>query len=229
MNIQLRSSRPSLELWTFFLSIVVIYAPAALALPPGVSISGGRVVVTGIRAGGSVALCGAAHERAYYMTRIVTHRTVVTDDDRDGRVEFRPPNAIPFRSIWIVTDIETGETVVATPSGYRAFEMAKTLPGRGNAVDVAANAIEIGRDAADIVVVRPGKGAWGIALRQQGTDSPSERPPVSGRTRASLARLQPLAKAHGQPPAALQQGDVVVVIDPEQMEYAITKLERGAN
>jgi|GEM_PF-4498595 len=186
-----------------------------------------HLLIQGLRPGGSVALLGAAHERAYYMTRVVSRREILTDDDHDGTIEYKPSNGIAFQSIWIVMDIATGETKVATPAGYNAIEMTQQGAGRGNAVNITGNIFDIGRDHADIVVVRPNEGAWALPVREGGVkDAPVA---AVGRSNVPLVKLIPLRPAFGSPPPALKNGDVVAIVDAVRMQYWVTSIARGAN
>lgn len=202
---------------------------AASAAPSTLKIttSDERLLIEGLRPGASVALLGAAHERAYYMTRVVSRREILTDDDHDGTIEYKPSSGIAFQSIWIVMDIATGETKVVTPSGYNAIEMTQQGAGRGNAVNITGNIFDIGRDHADIVIVRPNEGAWALPVREEGV---KDAPVVAiGRSAVPLVKLIPLRPAFGSPPPALKNGDVVAIVDAVRMQYWVTSVARGAN
>jgi hypothetical protein len=201
-------------------------APAA-ASTLKITTSDDRLLIEGLRPGASVALLSAAHERAYYMSRIVSSREVLTDDDRDGRIEYKPASGIAFQSIWIITDLASGETKVITPAGYKAIEMFQQGAGRGNAVNITGNIFDIGRERADILVVRPNEGAWALPVREGGLkDAPVA---ARGRSAVPLVKLLPLRPAFGSPPPALKDGDVVAIVDAVRMEYWVASVARGAN
>ncbi len=204
---------------TRYRSILIVLAILAMsfpcaAAPLAVAVRADRLSIEGLVPGGSVALLGAAHEPAYYMRSIVTHRELLSDGDGDGKIVYAPPRGIAFRSIWMVVDLASGETTIATREGYHALEMVQFGAGKGRAVDVAGSVFDIGRDHVDILVVRPRKGAWAIALRGRGTE---EGP--RGRLRAHVSKLPPMRPDFGNAPPTLVPGDVVLMVDPERMEY----------
>jgi hypothetical protein len=205
-------------------ALILLVTGFAKAAPLSVAASADRVVVQGIRPGGSIALLSVAHESGYYMTKIVSRRDVLTDNNRSGRIEYVPDSGVAFRSIWVVVDLETGELAVASRAGFQPVQMSDPSDGRGPAVAVGPTEFDIGHDQADILVVRPGKGAWTIGLRERGTDDlPAAAP---GRIHASLTKFRPIKKEFGSAPPAFIPGDVVVVLDPEQMEYWVTRVGR---
>lgn len=204
-----------------------IYSASAATSTLKTTISDDRLLIEGLRPGASVALLGAAHERAYYMTRVMSRREILTDDDRDGTIEYKPSSGIAFQSIWIIMDITTGETKVVTPAGYRPIEMTEQGAGRGNAVNITANVFDIGSEHADILVVRPNEGAWALAVREGGVkDAPVA---AIGRSAVPLVKLVPLRPAFGSSPPALKNGDVVAIVDAVRMQYWVTMVARGAN
>jgi len=204
-----------------------IYSVPAAPSTLKIAISDEHLLIQGLRPGASVALLGAAHERAYYMTRVVSRREILTDDDRDGAIEYKPSSGIAFQSIWIIMDIATGETRVVTPAGYNPIEMTQQGAGRGNAVNITGNIFDIGRDHADIIVVRPNEGAWALPVREGGVkDAPV---PAIGRSAVPLVKLSPLRPDFGSAPPALKNGDAVAIVDAVRMQYWVTSIARGAN
>lgn len=208
------------------LAILVSASPPAFASPLVVTIVGGRLVIDGIEPGASVALLSAAHEPAYYMSRIVSHRELLVDDDGDGKIEYKVPNGVAFQSVWIVTDIATGETIVTTPAGYRPIVMTQQGAGRGNPVNVNASGVDIGRDRADILLVRPKEGAWALPVRKGLVSQPGA---VKGRAAVAFPTLHPLKPAFGNSPTTLKPGDVIAIVDAERMEYWVTTSSKSAN
>jgi len=200
---------------------------SGMALPLSVTVTNRRLNIEGVTPGSSVALLSVAHEPAYYMTRVVSRRELLSDDDGDGRIQYEPPNGVAFRSIWIVADLVTGEVTIASPPGFKPLQMRQKGAGRGNAVESVANTLDVGRDHVDILVVRPGKGAWAIGVREGRTE---DRDGVAnGRIRVDLAKLQPLLADFGAAPHGLQPGDVVAILDAERMEYWMMKSEPGGD
>jgi hypothetical protein len=209
----------------FLVFMLLGFSLPAMALPLAVTASAERLTIEGLAPRASVAILGVAHEPAYYMPFIASRRELLTDDDGDGKIVYAPPRGIAFRSIWIVTDLATGETTIATRLGFKALEMVQRGAGRGHAVDVVGDILDVGRDGVDILLVRPNKGAWTIPIRGRGTEETT----VSGRLRVHVAKLRPVRPSFGSAPPALLPGDVVVMLDPEQLEYWLRTIPGGGH
>ncbi len=194
---------------------------------PIVSFAGKHIHIEGVTPGSSVAILSVAHEPVYYMTRVVCRSVMVDDADRDGVVDYDLNATVAFRSIWIVTDVASGTTTVAAPTGYEPRTMKQKGAGRGNAMNILPNALDIGRDMAQVVLVRPGKSAWTIGVRgEHGAGNPAA---ANGRAHVDIASMRPI-RANGEAaPGVLKRGDVVAVIDPERMEYLLTTVDQGGN
>lgn len=196
---------------------------STIAAPLTVKVSSERLTIEGVTPGSAVTLMGMVQESGYYMIRFVPHRELLTDADRDGRIEYAPRGGIAFRSIWVVTDLQTGETNVAAQAGFKTLVMRQRGAGQGSAVSVTPALLDVGRKDVDVLVVRPGRGAWTLPIRGRGTEPPT----APGRVRVSVSKLQPLRGDFGAAPAALIPGDVVVILDLERLEYWTTKFTEG--
>ncbi len=208
-----------------YLALIVVGTSASGAALPSISVtvSSQRVTIAGLTPGASVALLGVARETGAYLTRVATWRELLTDDTHAGRIDYAPPGGIAFRSIWIVVDVASGETVVASPPGYKPGEMKEISAGRPNSVNLAGNLLDIGRSRVDILMVRPKHGAWFTVARGRGTEAPD----VSGRLHVDVAKLQPLKPAFGTAPVAFTPGDVIFVVDEEELEYSMMAVTPG--
>jgi hypothetical protein len=208
--------------------VVVLLALATLAPVTAIAnmsviVSTQLVTITGLTPGASIALLGVARDTGPYLTHVVTRRELLTDADNDGRIDYPPPAGIALRSMWIVVDVASGETVIATRAGYNPVPMKKVGVGGANSVNLTGNLLDIGRSRVDILVVRPKHGAWFTIARGRGTEAPD----VSGRLRVDVAKLHPLAPSFGNAPAAFTPGDVVFVVDEEELEYSVLTVTAG--
>ena len=189
-----------------------------------VAVVGNKVVVSGASSGGAVTLLGGAHQHLPFMMRIVDVRTLLVDDDHDGIVTYEVADGVPHQSLWIATDIATGLTALGVPTGYTPILLQQRSPEVGNPVNIAGNVVDIDRDRADIIVVRPGAGAWTLPVRLANRDS---APHAAGRSAVPLVKFQPLRASFGDAPPALRNGDVVAIIDATRLEYLITTVQPG--
>jgi hypothetical protein len=123
-------------------------------------------------------------------------------------------------SIWVAIDLATGKAALATPEGFPLNRIE--LPGRG-AVPGGGKPdwVEADRPFVELLVVRPGVGAWGGTLGDGGKGDDDGA--YDGRLVASLARLRGLP---GSPaaPERFSPKDVVVIIDPDRMDVAVRQL-----
>jgi hypothetical protein len=78
------------------------------------------------------------------------------------------------------------------------------------------------RGLAEILVVRPGTGAWTLRLGDGGPAD--EDGAADGRLEAALDRMAPLAGSP-PPPSTFQKDDVVLVLDPNLLEMTLVKVE----
>jgi hypothetical protein len=214
---------------TLFKRIVFVVAVASCfsrlaSGAPVVEAAGSALVIRNITPGSSVALLGVAREPAYYMAHMVVRRELLADEDRDGTVQYPLPNGVAFQSIWIAIDVASGETTTFSPDGYVPLEMHERGAGRSKSVEAIENTLDIGRAVVELVVVRPGHGAWFATPRDGGA---ADRNGRDRNIRLDPAKMKARGGTHGDAPHALQNGDVVAVIDPEMMEYWIRVIGRG--
>jgi hypothetical protein len=188
------------------------------------TVSSERVMVDGLTPGSSIALLGVARETGAYVTHVVSRRELLTDDDHDGKIDYAPAGGIAFRSVWMVADLDSGETAIVSRSGYKPVEMKEIGAGRGNSVNLLGNILDIARPRVEILVVRPRRGAWFMVTRGRGTE-----PAIgNGRLRVDAAKLRPLKPGFDAAPAAFIPGDVILVLDEEELEYwAVTVTPGG--
>jgi hypothetical protein len=207
-------------MWRTGAAVLVV---ALAALPAHAQLAIGfeenAVVVKGVTPGGSVVWFGIARERPGRITRVVRRDSVLPDSDGDGLVRFDLERSVAVQSIWAAVDLTSGAFVVATPEGMPRREVA--LPGnsfRRSPVG-AVNALQDSREFLEILVVRPGEGAWSLSVGDGGSSDADMQP--DGNIEATLASMRPLQGSKGAFDQLLP-GDVVIVVDPRQMEFYTT-------
>lgn len=218
--------RPLLCTVFLFLPFIVgAFAASAQPAPLSVTIVGDHLAIDGVQKGGSVAVLGAAHEHSYYMPHIRSYRELLTDDNGKGHIDYRPKGGVAFQSIWIVTDVATGQSVLAAPPGYRPIAMAPITPD-GPAVQFTPTGVDLDREHADLMVVRPGEAAWSIAIRP---GAGLVTAVANGHASVALEKLHPAGQTAAGPPGLLKKGDIVVIVDAVNLQYSITTFGRGGN
>jgi hypothetical protein len=185
----------------------------AAAATPVVTFEPQAVVASGITPKGRAVWFSVAREISRQSATIVPHIEVATDEDGDGKVRLDLSAEVPVRSIWFAVDLETGEATVAFPEDYSPQEAE--LPAK--AIPAALNRLDLERQLVYLVLVRPGAGAWKLRVGDGGASDEDGQP--DGTLRAALARFEGLGPAPLPPPEHLSAKDLLLVIDPDRMEF----------
>jgi len=210
--------------WFCGLAMAVAMVPAAIGAEPKLILDGQEVRVEGLTPGGQAVWFGIAHERDDWITVVVRREDLLPDDDRDGAVAFKLDHGVALLSIWAVVDLATGDFAIASPEGAEA----RPVDWPGNSVvrgpRGALQILQARREFLEVLLVRPGVGAWGLSLGDGGASDADAR--SDGTIQADLARMKAV-KSDTPPPAEFLPGDVAVVIDPTTMEYYAAKFAPG--
>ena len=182
------------------------------------------IVVDGVQPRQEVLLFGVSLEPQGFANATRRWSRVGTDDDGDGTITFAFDKAIEFRSVFAVVDLRGGDYLILKPDGYdqlipRTLDPAALRRGE-KAGEVAG--LDLAGPMAYIAVVRGGAGAWGMAAHQNGHNDDDHASPV---LRVDPAKLTPLA-GNAPPPAVLTPGDVILIINPIEMELFSTRVTR---
>lgn len=198
----------------------LLTSTAVLAQPAGpktpeITFQPRSVTVDGLTAKGQVIWYSVAREVAEDdVATIVRRSEAQTDDDGDGKAQLDLSQDVPLRSIWVAVDLATGRYAVATPEGYPLRQAAwrgRGL-GRGNS---RADRVEDVRTYADVLLVRPEKGAWRLTV---GDGSAQDDDGVAdGKLAAALDQMKPVAGT-AEPPQRFEARDLVILIDPNRLE-----------
>lgn len=221
MNL-LKSSLSSLVL-SLSVSAAALGQPAG-PQPPEISFRPGSVTVDGMAAQGQVVWYSVAREVAEDDVATLVRRSGVrVDDDGDGKVLWELEWEVPLRSIWVAVELATGRVAVATPEGYPLRRVG--WRGRGLGRDNArADRVEDLRTYADVLLVRPGEGAWRLTAGD-GSDQDDDGV-ADGKLAVALDRMRPVEGiAEAAPPSRFGSKDVVVLIDPNRMEVVVETQE----
>ncbi len=216
--------RPTIALlMTIVLSCLLV--PAASAQPT-LRLDAPTIVATGLTPNGSAVLVGVVRDRSGHQT-IVWHTTeILTDTEGNGRVELEPQAPLDQSSIWAVIDLTTGASgVVASGSGLLLEDSAPADLVTWEADGTAATfGTRLG--AADVVVVRPGVGAWSLSAQDGGTlDLDGQLDGVLLLNPTDLEAVGPGATATL---GNLQAGDVIFALNPRTLHFHQQRLsEQG--
>jgi hypothetical protein len=216
------------------LALSLSLSTVSLAQPPtepptetkelAVTLQQRSVTVDGVTAGGQVVWFGMAREVAEDdVATLVRRAEVQMDDDGDGKIVWDLDREVPLRSIWVAVDFATGRAVAVSPEGYPLRRVSWRGRGlaRGNS---RSDRVEDFRSYAEVLLVRPGEGAWRLTVGD-GSEQDDDGAP-DGKLAAALDRMRPLPGITGgtaEPPNRFGPKDVVVLIDPNQMELALVE------
>jgi hypothetical protein len=196
------------------LAVLGLIWPRSAAAAPALTYEEQAVVVSGVTPQGQVVWFSLAKQIEGYMAHFVTRRDLLADTDGDGVVRFELDRTVPLQSIWVAVDLASGEAVVGTPEGYPLRD-ASEPPGHGRGEPGRPDWVTTGRQMLELLVVRPGQGAWTASLLDGGGDDDDHG--ADGRLTASLARLHAVG-ASPAPPERFQGKDLVFALDPDRME-----------
>lgn len=206
-----------------FVSFVLAGLPQPAAAAAAIGFEEQALVVSGMTPKGRVVWFGVAKQTEGYMARFVRRDELLADEDGDGSVRWALDQAVPLQSIWVAVDLASGEVAVATPPGYPLRD-ASPAPGRGPGEPGRPEWVETGREILEMLVVRPGQGAWGMTLGDGGEGDGDGV--GDGRITAALARLRALGDSPG-PPERFQARDLVFAVDLNRMELLTERIPAG--
>lgn len=195
--------------------------PPSSTPEPKLTFEDEAVRVSGLTAGGKVVWFGVAREISARTATIVRRDEIAADEDKDGAVRFELDRPVPFQSIWVAVDLTTGAAGVAVPEGHplRRIELPGRTAGHGSG---KPDWVEDDRGVVEILLVRPGEGAWGATVGDGG--EADDDGAYDGRLMASLARLRRMEGTASEAPERFRPRDVLVIIDPNRMEVGVRQL-----
>ena len=217
--------------WFALAAALGALAPAIAAadpippLVPRLGFASDTVVVEGITLGGKVVWFGAAQSLAGDdVAEIRYYGRVAEDTDQDGIERLALPIGIPTHGVFVAIDFASGLAASAASPGYPL----RQVPWRGRGVGDSGRGedwIEDARALANVLVVRPGVGAWVATVSDGRPEDDDGR--LDGRLRLLLSSLQPLGDFVAPVPARVLPIDIVAMVDPRQLELTLVTPPRG--
>jgi hypothetical protein len=193
--------------------MVAVATPAAAQLR--VSVGAAEVAAEAVTPLGEVVLFTVGWPPSEWVPRVVTYTETLRDDDGDGRVSVSPTGGVPHTSIWVAADLATGAVGFGTPQDYSA-PMRQMAPAEvlQRGADGAYDAVRLRGEAVELLLVRPGAGAWRMTVHDtSGTDLDRSN---NGFVEAGLAAMTPVGPARPAP-ASFLPGDLVVAVEYRDM------------
>lgn len=193
-----------------------LFAQPNASSAPGIAVGEKGVEVYG-SPGGRVVLYSSALSS---LDGVIVERTaarMLEDPNHDGVFNFLA--TIPFRSVWISVDFLTGEYAVGSRTGFAIRPLRLDLGNLKSDQEGVIGIFDREQLAADMLIVRPGKGAWRIRAFEGGIgDADLQR---NGKLSLPAESAKPVDGTNDPPPKRLKQGDVIALIDPMRLEVFV--------
>lgn len=138
-------------------------------------------------------------------------KVLIADDAGHARLEI--PHAT-IQMIFLVVDMTTGTTTVSSPPSYQPNRIMVPPDGLSKNDD----AILTGSFNTVAWLIRPGTGVWKARAYRSGRGD--ENPHRSARTKIGFAHFTSL-NASPAAPGHLQDGDVVMAVNPDNLQFWI--------
>jgi hypothetical protein len=183
------------------------------------SFSKGSITAVGMTPAGAVVWFGATIASTGYEVR-ATRSAAVTLADTTGNASYSPPDTGP-RSVWIAVDLTSGRYATGVPDG--SVGTIKHLDTSSLVVSPRLQWRPIRAVTAEILVIRPGVGAWTLTASDGGRDDADGH--FDGQISAAPAQFKSISIT-GAPPLAFLSSDLVVAIHPFELEMFIAGVRR---
>ena len=206
------------------IGLLATAAPPSFAAPPlEISLDGDAIVVSGLEPGAEIVYFSVSRFSAAYVPRTERHAERLIDEDADGEVRVALDRPVPPKFLALAVELLSGRFAVWTPEHSPgrevAFPTSSLRPGPGDRLD----RLEDGNDYVELLLVRPGRGAWALTT---GNGTPTDESPSSdGVVLAALASMVPVGES-GEPPEEYEKDDLLLRVAPAGMEYYLARIVR---
>lgn len=188
---------------------------------PQVSIEQRSIVVSNTTPRGRVVFFGMAHEPLAYSVTYA-HRVMTVEADAAGISRLDLEVDVARRSVWAIVDVTSGRYTVVSTFPLNALPFSpESLKRNGQS---EPHEVDSPFGMVDILVVRPGTGAWEYSSAEGGPSD--EQGHAKGRTRSKVERFRPINDPSLKPIKTLKKGDVLILFEPIRMLYFATKVEK---
>ncbi|HNX51476.1 MAG TPA: hypothetical protein PKL08_15005 [Thermoanaerobaculaceae bacterium] len=199
--------------------LAALLVATAVAGEPNLEFEEAAVVASGFAPGAQLVLAGEAHDYVAVRPELLRWTKAGLVVDAKGRHVFELGRRVPRVSVWVVIDPATGQYAAGGPNP-QVSRVTSWQPGRF--IEGPSRAQEMVREPrgyVDVLLVRPGVGAWfGTA-----GDGANDADGVSdGSVALRFADLRELGDSQAVA-TSLQADDLVVSFDPSAVECSISR------
>jgi hypothetical protein len=184
------------------------------------------LTVRGLTPGGSLVLFGVAREPLINTTpavpAVVVRAEILTDKDRDGVVRLDLPTNIPAMGMWSAVELSSGRHLLFPSPGFepRLVSVGADLVRTDSAGDLRK--IEWPFSQIDLLVVRPGTGAW-RQFASKGSMGDENRSNGFVSLRIDAGNMTPIGNSLAGP-GTFRSGDIVAIFDRRDVQYGILEV-----
>jgi hypothetical protein len=189
--------------------------------PPALVFSNQTVQVQGMTPGGMVVWFGVLKVVQEYAP-VLSQQVEVATADALGQSTLSITPFVPQVSIWVAVDLKTGAFTFGGPPGSPPQQIALAPLGLSIGGGAAPDQLVDAADFIEVLLVRPGIGAWTKTVGSGGVGDESN--PSDAALKVSIGNLDPLAMGGAAAPVAplkVNAGDLLFVVHPRTMEIAI--------
>ncbi|HVG22580.1 MAG TPA: hypothetical protein VND45_00365 [Thermoanaerobaculia bacterium] len=195
-------------------SFIALSATGLFAAEQRLSLSfdGRAAVVDGVTPGGQLVVYSkGVSESSLHHAATMGIRFVVRDATGSGRVRIDAGRELPPDSVWALIDVSSGRHEVISRGALA--RRSGLPPGVLRSLGVAqANRLTLDLPIAEVLVVRPGEGAWHGVIADGGESDDDARP--DGHAVFSPRALKEMQAKNPKVLDRVRKRDVVVIIDP---------------
>jgi hypothetical protein len=172
------------------------------------------ITAAGITPGGEAIVFAALIGTYNGHPLLLRQAEIVIDDDRDGSITI--PRRVDVRAaVWTVVDQKTGAFGITSPTGkVRLLQLA------GQAWRSGVEDLEIDRDVLEVLLVRPGVGAWTSRISEGGSGDADGN--VNSKIKLRVPDMDAMGKVN-RAAGTVQKDDVLVLIDPRELQVVVIR------
>jgi hypothetical protein len=206
--------------------ILALSTPAASqkGVPPlSVTFEANAVVVGNATPGGDVITYGMSRTPQPVRPSIRHYEGTLKASVPGGQARFDIGDAVPSASVWIFVDQASGRFTVASPTPALLHELVVTTNSVQKNENGDRSEVELPFTFVDVLLVRPGVGQWSVRIAHGGANDTSPR--SDGKVSADLKHMKHLAGKQVASPNRLEQGDVLIGLEPFSFRYFALRIE----
>jgi hypothetical protein len=206
-----------MKTWPLWCIAAALLTSTVHAANPVVTIDEQLLTATEVTPGGDVVVFSLWRDRTTWQTEQVRVSDVVPDTDIDGTITYDPGRRIALQSVWFVADLATGDYAAGSPQDFSPRASAPDVLSfmqdeRNETVAVSFSGPEV-----IALLVRPGVGAWRLDAGD-GADGDDDSQ-QDGTIELDVSSFSPVGDSRTAAPPALLPGDVIVTVNPRNLDY----------